>query len=83
LSASPLHVRERDESDRAEAKRFLTERYSLRVARLGRVEQPLDHPGLVAERDDSRARLKPEIPRVGEHGIELCDELELEKVPGV
>jgi hypothetical protein len=30
--------------------------------------------------DDSRARLKPEIPRVGEHGIDLRDELELEKL---
>jgi len=37
------------------------------------------HRGAV---DDSRVRLKPEIPRVGEHGIELRDELELEKVPG-
>ncbi len=29
--------------------------------------------------DDSRARLKPEIPTVGDHGIPLRDELELEK----
>jgi ribosomal protein S18 acetylase RimI-like enzyme len=36
------------------------------------------HRGAV---NDSRARLKPEIPRIGEHGIELRDELELEKVP--
>jgi hypothetical protein len=27
---------------------------------------------------NSRARLKPEIPTVGEHGIPLRDELELE-----
>ncbi len=32
--------------------------------------------------DDSRARLKPEIPRIGDHGIDLRDELELDKVPG-
>jgi len=32
--------------------------------------------------DDSRVRLKPEIPRVGEHGIDLRDELVLEKVLG-
>ena len=32
--------------------------------------------------DDSRAELKPEIPPVGDHGIDLRDELELDKVPG-
>jgi ribosomal protein S18 acetylase RimI-like enzyme len=34
------------------------------------------HPGAV---DVSRARLKPEIPTVGNHGIPLRDELELEQ----
>jgi GNAT superfamily N-acetyltransferase len=34
------------------------------------------HPGAV---DDSRARLKPEIPMVGNDGIALRDEIELEK----
>jgi hypothetical protein len=29
--------------------------------------------------DESRARLKPEIPTVGDHGIPLHDELELEQ----
>jgi GNAT superfamily N-acetyltransferase len=163
LSLPELRVRQRDESDRAEVERFLAERHSLHVARLGRLERPFDHPALVAERDgtlagvltyvldgddcevltlhaaerfggagtalieaverlaadagcarlwlittndnvdalrfyqrrgfrlaalhrgavyDSRARLKPEIPPIGEHGIELRDELELEKVPG-
>jgi GNAT superfamily N-acetyltransferase len=162
LSLPELRVRQRHESDRAEVERFLAERHSLRVARLGRLEEAFDHPALVAERDatlagvltyvldgdgceiltlhaaerfggtgtalieaverlaadagcarlwlittndnvdalrfyqrrgfrlaalhpgavdDSRARLKPEIPRIGEHGIELRDELELEKVP--
>jgi GNAT superfamily N-acetyltransferase len=162
LSLPELRVRQRDESDRAEVEAFLADRYSRSVARLGRIEHPLDHPALVAERDgtlagvltyvidgegceiltlhaaerfggtgtalieaverlaadagcarlwlittndnvdalrfyqrrgfrlaalhrgavdDSRARLKPEIPRIGEHGIELRDELELEKVP--
>jgi N-acetylglutamate synthase-like GNAT family acetyltransferase len=33
-------------------------------------------PGAV---DESRARLKPEIPLVGAHGIRLTDELELER----
>jgi N-acetylglutamate synthase-like GNAT family acetyltransferase len=29
--------------------------------------------------DDSRARLKPEIPAIGDHGIPLRDEIELEQ----
>jgi GNAT superfamily N-acetyltransferase len=163
LSLPELRVRQRDESDRNEVERFLAERRSLLVARLGRLVRGIDHPALVAERDgtlagvltyvldgedcevltlhaaerfggagtalieaverlaadagcarlwlittndnvdalrfyqrrgfrlfalhrgavdDSRARLKPEIPPIGEHGIELRDELELEKVPG-
>ena len=36
------------------------------------------HRGAV---DDSRSRLKPEIPVVGAYGIQLRDELELEKRP--
>jgi GNAT superfamily N-acetyltransferase len=155
-----LRVREREERDLPEVERFLAERHSARVARLGRLEDSLAHPALVAERhgelagvltyiadgdacevltlhaaerrtgigsallegveetacgagctrlwlittndnvdalrfyqrrgfrladlhagavDDSRARLKPEIPRTGEHGIDLRDELVLEK----
>jgi GNAT superfamily N-acetyltransferase len=34
------------------------------------------YPGAV---NDSRARLKPEIPEVGEYGIPLRDEIELDK----
>ena len=34
------------------------------------------HRGAV---DESRARLKPEIPETGDHGIPLRDELELER----
>jgi GNAT superfamily N-acetyltransferase len=37
------------------------------------------HRGAV---DQSRAHLKPEIPPIGDHGIDLRDELELDKVPG-
>ena len=155
-----LLVREREERDLPEVERFLAERYSASVARLGRLEDSLVHPALVAEHngelagvltyiadgdacevltlhaterragigtallgaveeraraagctrvwlittndnvdalrfyqrrgfrlvalhagavDDSRARLKPEIPRTGEHGIDLRDELVLEK----
>jgi GNAT superfamily N-acetyltransferase len=154
-----LRIREREDRDRAAVERFLRERFSARVARLGRLEDSLAQPALVAERDgelagvltyvvegdscevltlhaaerfhgvgtalleaveavarrsgcsrlwlittndnvdalrfyqrrgfrlaalhagavdDSRERLKPELPRVGEHGIDLRDELELE-----
>ena len=34
---------------------FLAERHSDRVARLGRLERPLEHPGLIAERDGKLA----------------------------
>jgi GNAT superfamily N-acetyltransferase len=57
-------------NDNVDALRFY-QRRGFRLAAL--------HRGAV---DDSRARLKPEIPRVGDHGIDLHDELELEKVPG-
>jgi GNAT superfamily N-acetyltransferase len=53
-------------NDNVDALRFY-QRRGFRLAQL--------HPGAV---DDSRARLKPEIPRVGDHGIPLRDELELE-----
>jgi GNAT superfamily N-acetyltransferase len=155
-----IEVRERREADRPAVGAFLAERQSHRVARLGRLENPLDHPALLAERDgalagvltyvmgeddceiltlhaaerwrgagtalvgaveraaaergcrrlwvlttndnvdalrfyqrrgfrlaelhagavdDSRARLKPELPEVGDHGIPLRDELVLDK----
>jgi GNAT superfamily N-acetyltransferase len=154
-----VKIREREAGDREVVERFLGERYSARVARLGRIEHPLDHPALIAERDDgtlagvltyvvsgdeceiltlhtteqwtgagtalleaverkarrlwlittndnvdalrfyqrrgfrlaelrpgavdeSRARLKPEIPETGEYGIPIRDELILEKEVG-
>jgi GNAT superfamily N-acetyltransferase len=46
-----LRIREREDPDRAEVERFLDERYSARVARLGRIEDSLAHPALVAEED--------------------------------
>jgi GNAT superfamily N-acetyltransferase len=153
-----VRIREREASDREVVERFLAERHSARVARLGRLENPLDHPALIAERDgaltgvltyvlegdsceiltlhvaepwtgvgtalidaverkarrlwllttndnvdalrfyqrrgfrlaelrpggvdDSRARLKPEIPTTGEYGIPIRDEIILEKEVG-
>lgn len=57
-------------NDNTDALRFY-QRRGFRLAAL--------HPGAV---NDSRSRLKPEIPPIGDHGIDLRDELELDKVPG-
>ncbi len=56
-------------NDKTDALRFY-QRRGFRLAAL--------HRGAV---DDSRARVKPEIPRIGDHGIDVRDELELDKVP--
>jgi ribosomal protein S18 acetylase RimI-like enzyme len=155
-----MRVRRREPTDHPAVEDFLARWNSLRVARLGRIERPLDHPALLADDsgrlvgvltyvldgpqcevltlhvddqrrgvgsalvaearrlaasanctrlwvittndnldalrfyqrrgfrlaalhrgavDDSRARLKPEIPWRGDHGIPLRDELELEQ----
>jgi ribosomal protein S18 acetylase RimI-like enzyme len=152
-------IRRAEPADRSAVEDFLARHHSLRVARLGRVEAPLEHPALLAVEDgrvigvltyvvdgdacevltlnvedrrrglgtalmeaaaeiasgagcarlwlittndnldalrfyqrrglrlaalhaaavdDARARLKPEIPPIGEYGIPLRDELELE-----
>ena len=56
-------------NDNVDALRFYQRRgFRLAALRAGAVE-------------DARARLKPEIPWTGANGIELRDELELEKVP--
>jgi ribosomal protein S18 acetylase RimI-like enzyme len=54
-------------NDNVDALRFY-QRRGFRLAAL--------HRGAV---DDCRARLKPEIPTVGDYGIPLRDELELDK----
>jgi GNAT superfamily N-acetyltransferase len=46
-----VRVRAREDSDDEKVGRFLADRHSLRVARLGVVERPLDHPALLAESD--------------------------------
>jgi GNAT superfamily N-acetyltransferase len=56
-------------NDNVDALRFY-QRRGFRLAAL--------HRGAV---DESRARLKPEIPEVGDHGIPIRDELELEREP--
>jgi ribosomal protein S18 acetylase RimI-like enzyme len=45
-------IREATDADRAARYSFLSERHSARVARLGDLRTPLDHPALIAERDD-------------------------------
>jgi ribosomal protein S18 acetylase RimI-like enzyme len=55
-------------NDNVDALRFY-QRRGFRLAAL--------HAGAV---DDSRGRLKPEIPEIGDHGIPLRDELELERL---
>jgi GNAT superfamily N-acetyltransferase len=155
-----VQVRPRQDSDREAVEEFLAGRHSRRVARLGELLDPLEHPALVAEQDgrlaglltyvidgercemltlhaterwagvgtalveevarlaadagcttlwllttndnvdalrfyqrrgfrlaelragavdESRARLKPEIPRTGDYGIPIRDELVLER----
>jgi GNAT superfamily N-acetyltransferase len=54
-------------NDNVDALRF----YQRRGFRLARV-----HPGSV---DANRLKLKPEIPEIGEYGIPIRDEIELEK----
>ncbi|HEX2070447.1 MAG TPA: GNAT family N-acetyltransferase [Thermoleophilaceae bacterium] len=46
-----MRIRAAEPGDRAVLESFLERWHSLRVARLGALEHPLDHPGLVAERD--------------------------------
>jgi ribosomal protein S18 acetylase RimI-like enzyme len=56
-------------NDNVDALRFY-QRRGFRLAAL--------HAGAV---DEARARLKPEIPEIGDHGIPIRDELELEREP--
>jgi GNAT superfamily N-acetyltransferase len=157
VNAGSISVREVTEADRPALYSFLSERHSAVVARLGRLENALDHPALIAEAndgalagvltyvttgdeceiltlhtatqwtgagtalieavegrarkrlwvlttndnvdalrfyqrrgfrlsdlhpgavDESRRRLKPEIPEIGEYGIPIRDEIVLEK----
>jgi GNAT superfamily N-acetyltransferase len=46
-----MRVRQREPVDRSAIESFLARWNSLRVARLGVVEQPLEHPALIAEED--------------------------------
>jgi GNAT superfamily N-acetyltransferase len=61
-----IAVRERREDDRPTVEAFLAERHSRRVARLGRLENPLDHPALVAERDGALGGVLTYVMGAGE-----------------
>ena len=50
-----IRVRARESADEPAVAAFLAERHSARVARLGRLERPLDHPALLAEVDGALA----------------------------
>jgi GNAT superfamily N-acetyltransferase len=49
-----VKVRPREAADQAAAQAFLARHDSLRVARLGELVHPLDHPALVAESADGQ-----------------------------
>jgi GNAT superfamily N-acetyltransferase len=70
--ARRIEVRERVPADDPEVGRFLAERHSGRVARLGRLERPLDHPTLVAKRDGRLAGVLTYVL-----GTESCEILTL------
>ncbi len=47
-----MHVREATDADRPTLQGLLSERNAAVVARLGRIENALEHPALIAETDD-------------------------------
>jgi GNAT superfamily N-acetyltransferase len=49
-----VKVRPREAADQAAARAFLARHHSVRVARLGELVYPLDHPALVAEAPDGQ-----------------------------
>jgi hypothetical protein len=61
-----VRVRAREDPDAPLVERFLRDENSLRVARLGRLERPLDHPALVAE--DEVGKLVGVLTYVGGEG---------------
>ena len=47
-----MRIREATDADRPALHGFLSERHSAVVARLGRIENALEHPALIAETDE-------------------------------
>jgi GNAT superfamily N-acetyltransferase len=70
-----MKVRPREAADQDAARAFLARHYSARVARLGRLLDPLDHPALLAENDDGQ--LLGMLTYVPQQGWEQCEVLTL------
>lgn len=70
-----MKARPREAADQAAARTFLARHHSARVARLGELLDPLDHPALLAEADDGH--LLGMLTYVPERGWEQCEVLTL------
>ena len=73
-SGEAMEVRPREAADRPAALAFLTRHNSARVARLGELLEPLDHPALLAE---SYGEIVGMLTYVPEPGWEQCEVLTL------
>ena len=69
-----MRVRPREDADRPAALEFLARQNSARVARLGELLEPLDHPALLAEADGEMLGMLTYVPGPG---WEQCEVLTL------
>ena len=70
-----MKVRPREAADQSVARAFLARHHSARVARLGELLDPLDHPALLAEADDGQ--LLGMLTYVPRQGWDQCEVLTL------
>jgi GNAT superfamily N-acetyltransferase len=70
-----MKVRPRETTDQNAARTFLAQHLSARVARLGRLLDPLEHPALLAE--DDNGPLLGMLTYVPQQGWEQCEVLTL------
>jgi GNAT superfamily N-acetyltransferase len=73
-SGQAMKVRPRQAADRPAALAFLARHNSVRVARLGELIEPLDHPALLAEADGEMLGMLTYVP---DRGWEQCEVLTL------
>jgi len=71
-----MNIRPRQPADRPAVQAFLTEHHHTRVARLGVLVDPLDHPALLAE-DQAGGRLLGVLTYVPDRDGEQCEVLTL------
>ncbi len=71
-----MTIRPREYADRPAVEAFLAERHHTRVARLGALVDPLDHPAFVAE-DQEDGRLVGVLTYVLDRGRQQCEILTL------